>query len=728
MSKAHRIGLRTRGAGIEVSGLADTVHKRAFFKPNARLLLHLGDELIKNESIAVLELVKNAYDADASRVSLTLNGVHSASDGVITIEDDGTGMDLKTVSDVWMEPGSDHKTKPGRQVTERFGRTVLGEKGVGRFAVHKLGDTIEMTTRRSGKKEVYVRIDWNTFKNSKCLEDVPITIEEREPREFTGKRTGTKLVIRNLGRDWDRRMLRTVYRSYNSLRFPYDSAGAFKTTFDTDRKEWLEGIPSREQMEELALFRFECDMEGDRITRFDYEFAPWPSMKRIKPRRVTERGDFGKAMAMMDADKNPIDLSRHKIGRIRFRGRIFDLDPLSLGPGLRALHGAGEKKGLAEYLKQNGGIRVFRDDMRVYGYGEPDNDWLSLDTRRVNMPGTRIGNNLILASVHLDRKASTDLREKTDREGFLENEAYLTFAGAVLYAVERVEDQRRIDKAKIRASYSPTQESEPVISQIAGVKRAINTRIEDRKLRDDLSASMDRMETDYRAVHDTLLRSAGAGLNLGVAVHEMDKVIKELGRALKGREKDPPDRITPLILHLEKLVKGYALTISKGTHGTWSAHQLIEQALFNMEFRFKAHKIEIVFEDRNAAKTARIRCSRSHVVASMMNILDNSIWWLGYANIPDKKIFISAHEGPDGDTEMLFADNGAGFSLPTDMVTEAGVTSKPDGMGLGLHIAQEIMVAHGGSLSFPERADCKVPKEFGHGAIVAFVFRKGGGK
>ncbi|MBK7854856.1 MAG: ATP-binding protein [Bacteroidetes bacterium] len=125
------------------------------FKPRARLLLQLGDQLIKNESIALVELVKNSYDADANHVDVYMENVDDPHNGVIIIEDDGFGMDATTVEDVWMEPGSDFKTEKfiKREVSPKFERLPIGEKGIGRFGVHKLGNQIEMTTKKKEQKK-----------------------------------------------------------------------------------------------------------------------------------------------------------------------------------------------------------------------------------------------------------------------------------------------------------------------------------------------------------------------------------------------------------------------------------------------------------------------------------------------------------------------------------------------------------------------------------------------
>ncbi len=688
-----------------------------FFNPKARLLLQLGDELIRNESIALLELVKNAYDADATSVSLVMNDVDS-NNGTIIVEDNGAGMDMQTVAHAWMEPGSDYKADPARRTTKKFGRTVLGEKGVGRFAVHKIGDLVELTTRRSGKKEIHIKIDWNMFKNSKHLKDIPVNIEERRPIEFTGNRTGTRMVIQSLRTQWTRAMLREVYRSYVSLQSPYDSIDAFETKFITNKRKWLDGMVSWSDIKDLALFRFACEIQGSRIEKFEYEFTPWKTMDKLSRRKATGKGKFGKTMEMKDRQNNTIDLAKYKIGRIRFVGSIFDLDPKMLSLGLQDRPGMGERRGIKEYLSRNGGIRVFRNGLRVYDYGEPGNDWLDLDMRRVNMPTTRISNNLVVAAVTLDRKTSGDLIEKTNREGFIENKAYGVFVQAVLYAIGRIEAQRAQDKGKIRTYYGPTPKSEPVLANIAHVKELIQ-KIADKGLKENLCMYMGRIERDYRTIHSTLLQSAGAGLSLSVAVHEIDKVIRELTKVLANEH--PSERISALVKHLDRLVEGYSITVQKNAQRTWSAYEIINHALFNFDFRFRAHKISAVFENQDVAKNIQIKCSRSHIVSSMMNILDNSIWWLEYGKPRSKKIFITVHKN-SVTTTILFADNGAGFSLPSDMLTEPGVTTKPDGMGLGLHIANEVMKAHNGHLSFPESVDYVIPKEFHKGAMVALVF------
>lgn len=691
------------------------------FKPRARLLLQLGDELIRNESIALLELVKNSYDADSTNLKVTMERVDEE-DGVITIEDNGIGMDIDVIRNVWMEPGS-FKQNDGmhkKRRTEKFGRPILGEKGIGRFAVHKLGNVIELTTRKRGKKEVHIKIDWTIFEKATYLDETPIDVEVREPQVFTGEKTGTKIKVTKFHHPWNRGMIRDVYRSWNSLRSPFESPESFNIDFHIDKKEWLEGIIGLDKIKENALFKFKCEIQGQEITKFVYDFVPFPTMTKLRKKRITkEQPSVQKLKKLLDRNGKPLDLSKLEIGKITFEGFIFDRDPKTLSLGVQ------DKKGFKNYLDDNGGVKVYRDGMRVYDYGEPGNDWLNLDIRRVNVPTIRISNNIIIAAVSINSESSTDLREKTNREGFIENESYMAFSDAVLHALHVIETQRIIDKNQIRAYYGSTPKAEPVVSRINELRITVNKKIKDKQLKEEVSVHLDNIERDYNYINETLLKSAGAGLSFSVVVHEADKIVDEI---LKILEKDQSSRISSLVKHLSKLLEGYSFLIKKGGKQKWSVLEIVNQSIFNMEFRLKAHKIEVIKENEKAAKNMIIRCSRNLVISTILNIIDNSIWWLEYAKIEKKKIFVTFSKERKGYFTIVIADNGNGFALPTEELTKPFVSAKPSGMGLGLHIAKEVMEAHGGELIFPEFLDFAIPKEFKGGAIVALAFKMGGKK
>ena len=682
------------------------------FKPRARLLLQLGDELIRNESIALLELVKNAYDADATHVNLNMEKIDDIENGIIVVEDNGTGMDIETIKNSWMEPGSDRKAilVKGKKRTEKYNRLVLGEKGIGRFAAHKLGNLIELVTRKHGNKELYLTINWTDFEKAKYLDDVEIKVFEREPEVFTDDKTGTRITVRKIRVPWTRGMVREVYRSWNSLCSPFSAPDSFSIDFQTDKQKWLDNLIKLEDIKNHALFSFSCEIKGQYVTKFSYKFEPWKTMKKLRKREISEKNEGVKKMLKI-VDEKSINLVSD-IGTMTFEGLIFDRDAKILSLGVA------DKKGFTEYLDSNGGIKVYRDGIRIYDYGEPGNDWLGLDIRRINIPAMRISNNIIIAAVSLKRKTSSALIEKTNREGFITNQAYESFKQSILHAIHLVEVQRNEDKSRLRKLYGPTPKYEPVISKIDALKKTVSKKIKNKPLKIQITKSLDRIEYDYRYILETLLRSAGAGLNLSVVIHEIEKIIGEINKVIE--KEDIPERFSKLVEHLSRLVEGYTLLIRKSDRKEWNIQTITEQAIFNMEFRFKAHKIEIV---KGKISEEKVNCARNLVVATIMNILDNSIWWLNYGETRTKKIFIEISKDLPGYTSLVIADNGPGFTLPVETITAPFVTGKPAGMGLGLHIASEVMKAHGGQTIFPDWGDFEIPSEFKKGATVVLAFK-----
>lgn len=689
------------------------------FKPRSRLLLQLGDQLIKNESIALLELVKNSYDADATEVRIKMRKVDIPNSGTITIEDNGSGMDLDLIRDVWMEPGSDYKEKLyiNKVFSSKFRRLPIGEKGIGRFGVHKLGSLIELVSRKSDRKEVYLRISWDDFEEPRYLHDIPINIYERKPEVFTNGRTGTRIEIKKLKRPWNRGMVREVYRSLNALCSPFDAPDSFVVDFDIDRDEWLAKLLSWQEVRDYSLFSVFAEMEGTEITGFEYSFTPWPSMKKLQTVRITEKSnEIIKLKEMVDRDNELIDLSLYRIGKVKFQAYIFDRDTRILSLGVQ------DKRGLKEYLDTNGGIRVYRDGIRIYDYGEPGNDWLDLGTRRINIPTKRISNNLIIGAVNLSRRDSRDLVEKTNREGFVENEAYKTLRSAVTYVLSLVETFRGMDKEKLRIFYGPTPVSEPVISSINELRDVVEKRIKDEKIKDEVSLYLKRIEDEYKRINEILLRSAGAGLSLSVVIHEVEKIVGELKRVINKER--PSGRIINLIKHLSQLIEGYSVIIKNTGNKAENIKILLDQAIFNIEFRLEVHRISVIKQYSVENGDYRIKCARNLIIGAVLNIIDNSIYWLERAGVKEKKIYLSVSDEMPGYISVIIADNGPGFALPTEEITKPFVSAKVDGMGLGLHIAREVMEVHGGQLIFPDWSDFSIPSEYKNGAIVVMAFKK----
>lgn len=697
------------------------MEKQINFKSRARLMPQIGDQLIKNESIALLELVKNSYDADAPDVWVEMWDVDKPKIGRVVVKDNGDGMDLSIVENSWMEIGTDNKKNLleeyiSNNKKSELGRLPMGEKGIGRFGVHKLGNKITLITRMKGKQEVVVKIDWTAFEKFDYLEQVPVTVIEREPEFFVGEQKGTYIEITELKNAWTRGKLRDVYRSLMSLQSPFESIQSFNVEFDTNHKEWLEGLLTVGKIKNDALFFADVVIEGNEILELNYEFKPWKVLNKLEEKQIN-RTHIEMCREEREGNKKElksIDLSVFNIGRVRMKLMIFDLDNTILS------YGVSDKKGLKEYLKNNGGIAVYRDNIRIYEYGDSGNDWLQLESKRINAPGTTLSSKITIGAIYIDRQDSSGLIEKTNREGFVENEAFEEFRYAIINAIEKIQTLRNIDKDLLKKYYGPSGKAEPVLSSIEDLKIVVDKNIDDIKLRNLIHKSLRNIEIDYKNITDVYIRSASAGLSLSVVIHEIEKIIAELRTAIMNEQST--EHVKNLVSDLSKVTDGYASVIKTKKQSLINVSELIDDALFNVKYRLKVHEIDVVpaYQDKNIKEN--IKCASNLVIGTIMNLVDNSIYWLTYSHIEDKKMYFDVSMDYDGFITIIVADNGYGFTLPTEQVIKPFVTDRVGGMGLGLHLADEIMKSSEGRLIFPDKGDLDLPEEFKRGAVVGLSF------
>jgi hypothetical protein len=198
------------------------------FTIESRIIRELGERLVKQGAVAVLELIKNAYDADATTCSIKL------SDSALVVHDNGTGMSIDDFRNGWMRIGT--SSKEGKTHSPVFRRPITGEKGIGRFAVRFLGrrleiETVAYDTKRKYRTLLAAQFDWPRFDKEEDLGKVtvPYTLR-RAPSDST---SGTKLTIsalRSAAAQIDFRTVRTgsvgMVSPYLSLFQPLAKADA----------------------------------------------------------------------------------------------------------------------------------------------------------------------------------------------------------------------------------------------------------------------------------------------------------------------------------------------------------------------------------------------------------------------------------------------------------------------------------------------------------------------
>ena len=207
-------------------------------RPYARLLTMLGDQLIKNERIALVELIKNAYDADADRVEIRFEDFnkdmsHNEASRIV-VRDDGTGMKFETVRTQWMNPAAPQKyldKLDGSGKTPGKKRVIQGDKGIGRFAVLKLGRVVTITTRPDeADLETVLVYNFSRFddefvsENDKrkdiFLDEIKVECLQSEPTKLPGAEHGTMIEIQNLKGIWNETIIKQLCRDVSNLTDP----------------------------------------------------------------------------------------------------------------------------------------------------------------------------------------------------------------------------------------------------------------------------------------------------------------------------------------------------------------------------------------------------------------------------------------------------------------------------------------------------------------------------
>lgn len=693
------------------------------FSISPRILSHLGEDLIKNESIALFELIKNSYDANAT--SCEINFDFSNEDlKSLSITDNGDGMDINIIKNIWLVVGTDYKRKEldkfKKTQDKRKKRLPLGEKGIGRLSVHKLGNKITLISKSKNNNEVKLSIDWNQLNSAQKIDDFIIELTENEiPEEFINS-TGTKIIVEELKTNWDRRQLREVYRNITSLNSPFsDKSDTFNIHIKSNSNVF-DGLPDFEEIKNSALYFGHCKISSSRIIDFQYEFKPWDSLSKIEKRSVSIQDLSTEDRNIQRKDNSPINLDTSGIGDIEFDIIIFDTDAQIFN------YTNIEKTTVKDYLRENGGIRVYRDGVRIYNYGEKDNDWLGIDLKRVQRIGGNVSNNIIIGAVKINRNSSNGLIEKTNREGFIENESYFDFLESVDYALSLFVRQRNIDKHRLSTLYKKYRSVEPVLSDLNELISVVEKKIKDKTSKDEILKYLYRINTQYHQVKEILIKSANAGLNLGSVIHTLDKLLSQLTGCINRNEKQKAIEISLL---LEKIVRGYSSMLKKSDIRQHSLSEITSIALDNYEFRFLDHSINVISNYKESTLNAYL--AKAEAISVLTNLLDNSIYWVSYSknSKENRKISVFLTDQIKGYNSIIVSDNGPGFNLPLDVATEPFQTGKPHniGSGLGLHVAKEMMLAMKGKLLLiADKNEINLPTQIQedkvNNAIVALCF------
>ena len=427
------------------------------FEIDATVVFRLGEELITDVVQALVELVKNSYDADATWVNVTIDTreesrwgrSNDATVGTILVEDNGNGMDEQTIRRGWLTIANSPKReqKATGRVT-RLGRTPVGDKGLGRLGSQRLARNVEIftTPHEQPTIEYYIAFSWEDFRESSHLGEVPVTFEQKK-QHTSGH--GTKLILTGLrgSEDWRAKgYIRDLQRKLSGMISPFEEASDFRVRLEVDGKT-LELAEIAKKVRETAPLKYVFEFDGQVL-----DISGRARLKYFQPRAKNDitlfrslcQKDNGRALHEFLASgtgkgrPEHFVLSEREGWFIEFRVRrsLDDLDgvrrlnKLAVNPG--PFRGEVDAVSLersefkddavsrySEYrdlVRELAGIRVYRDGFGIR-VGE---DWLGLgkqQTEATSYYGLRPGN--VMGFVAISARDNPHLVETTSREGFL---------------------------------------------------------------------------------------------------------------------------------------------------------------------------------------------------------------------------------------------------------------------------------------------------------------------
>ena len=700
-------------------------------RARSHLLQLLGEELIGDDRLAIFELVKNGYDADANEVEITVN-LAANSERSIVVQDSGTGMTLDDITGKWLELATDSRRRDRAIRTKRFHRLALGEKGVGRIASFKLGRYVTLTTKATGQPEYETSIDWDKLLDQgPYLENLSVRVRENdEPKVFVGKSTGTRIAISGLRREqWTRGDLRKLYRLVTSLASPFETPDQFKVKFNAPGREGdLKDLVAPNDFLDLAVWKFGFTLKGQAFN-WKYAFNP-PHWKSVKARTDEQRNDRLLLTPANDQDgikRRPSSkdeallLSEEDLEGIGpIKGRIYAYYRRS-----EVLNATGSSTQVKSWLDDQTGVRVYRDGVRVFTYGERTDDWLGLNVRRINTPAGKLGTNSVVAAIHLDLDESTGLREKTNREGFDQNAAFERLRRVVLSVFEHLERIHADDRKSLDDVIKGTVDEQPL--RFTEAMDHLRSGLKSHKLDQNFAKDIDAIEREFVQLRDVMTNAGMAGLNLAVVFHEVEREVDALATALdRGLDQE---RLRDQIEHLHQLLQGFAPLLRKNTTRSVFASAIVRAALLTREPRFRHHKVTLSAPLlQKEQPDFKIRGATNLISGALGNLLDNALFWARYRKERDERsapgaVLIATDWDEKSNSGFIaVVDNGPGFAIARDRAVEAFHTTRPGGMGLGLYFAKHVMEQCGGDLTIHSadelRDEIEIPRAFDGAAVV----------
>ncbi|MDE0684348.1 MAG: sensor histidine kinase [Candidatus Poribacteria bacterium] len=468
----------------------------AKFTVDTHLFRELGELLVGRDSTALIELIKNAYDADATEVTVYGERLDNPDEGHILVIDDGVGMNAEAFEKGFLRVASRLKEQ-GERRSPLFQRRYTGAKGIGRLAAHKLArkleiDSVPQFPGSDGIREALnATIDWNKIEQYETLDDLDadaIRLETKPMRENT--LSGTTLLLSQLRKAWTETERTRFFAEVQSfgpplfLREPLPRSIIEKPLlFDTP--------VVRDQGSDAVVSPFQVNLEGDFAAGEDYwalvaEVATW--VLEIQAVPGSDEVVFAVAPTRKTREDNPEarGFKQSLPHPIPGKGPYFEARIL-VREGYRG------RQDQRIWATRVSGIRVYMEGFRVLPYGEQEDDWLALNADYARRPRqlemlekirlsveatdpdeglTRLSNNNYFGAIFLTQEHCPSLRVLVNREGFIPEAGFDTLVQLVRTGIDLCTRARAAEAYERRQKRREDrrQESRAVMDQTDGIE------------------------------------------------------------------------------------------------------------------------------------------------------------------------------------------------------------------------------------------------------------------
>ncbi|WP_419552634.1 sensor histidine kinase [Candidatus Poriferisodalis sp.] len=663
---------------------------RASFRFAPDILRRLGEELNPSLEHGVVELVKNAHDADANHCSVSLEDV-TIPGGAIRVTDDGDGMTADEIIDHFLLLGKSAKSSTYRS---RRGRNLAGSKGLGRLAAMRAGKRAVLTTRPRAEPDTEYRLslDWAAFEDVESVDDVELQVEHRKRAEGTG--SGTEIVVQQLFSSINKRDVKKLARALLLLSDPFAehpsdfrtslNAEEFRDLTDLVRKKYFddaEYVLELSTSETGVASAFVLDWKGDALFEATHE-------------------DLRQTDQPYSCPKAQFDLWVFILDSKRFQTRRSSL------------------RDVQTWLGEFGGVALYVNDIRVPPYGDSGNDWLDMNLRRTQSPEERPSTNTAIGRFRVWDEDRC-LVAKTDRSGIIDSREFVELRYAAMDALdwmarrrlEVAERRRRATRESRQRSSSRSQEDvEDAISRVrneigepAGLEQAFQGYVAAR------DREVERMREEVQ-LYRTL---STAGISAATFAHEsvggplkiLSDALPSLERRLKAYwESLPANLAEPLhLIHsgAESLGALGASTLSlverdKRRRGRVEIHEVAKSVATAYRPFVEAHDASFELH-LDSSSDPHLQGSIAAIESIIVNLLTNSLVAIPKSTRSPRLVRLMTVVERDQLT-LSVADTGAGIDEHgVEEIWLPGVTSRPQGSGLGLTIVRDTVTDLGGT-------------------------------